>query len=45
MQVVEYLNNYALTRKTETENEENEVKEENTESRKVVETAGGTPLP
>ena len=45
MQVVEYLNNYALARKTETENEENEVKEENTDSREVVETAGRTPLP
>ncbi|XP_029044766.2 glutaminase liver isoform, mitochondrial isoform X4 [Osmia bicornis bicornis] len=45
MQVVEYLNNYALARKMETENEENEVKEENTESREVVETAGRTPLP
>ncbi|XP_043261573.1 glutaminase kidney isoform, mitochondrial isoform X4 [Colletes gigas] len=45
MQVVEYLNNYALVRKTELENAVKETEGESTEPRKHVETAGHTPLP
>ncbi|XP_076636309.1 glutaminase isoform X3 [Colletes latitarsis] len=45
MQVVEYLNNYALVRKTELENAAKETERESTEARKHVETAGHTPLP
>ncbi|XP_076395822.1 glutaminase isoform X3 [Megachile rotundata] len=45
MQVVEYLSNYAMSRKSEPENEEKEATEENPDSRKVVESAGQTPLP
>ncbi|XP_076682223.1 glutaminase isoform X5 [Andrena cerasifolii] len=47
MQVVEYLNNYAMTRKTEVENGEKQDKTDdgNADPRKVVETAARTPLP
>ncbi|XP_026669896.1 glutaminase kidney isoform, mitochondrial isoform X6 [Ceratina calcarata] len=46
MHVVEYLNNYAVAQNTEAVNEEKENNsDENTDSRKVVESAGQTPLP
>lgn len=46
MQVVEYLNNYALARKTEIENEEKENNNnDERNSRTVAESAIQTPLP
>ncbi|XP_076656611.1 glutaminase isoform X2 [Halictus rubicundus] len=45
MQVVEYLNNYAVMRKTELENAEEPTNNENADPRKTVETTARTPLP
>ncbi|KOX80357.1 Glutaminase kidney isoform, mitochondrial [Melipona quadrifasciata] len=47
MQVVEYLNNYAISQKTEEENKEKESSNNNGngDQRKIVETAAQTPLP
>ncbi|XP_020278122.1 glutaminase kidney isoform, mitochondrial isoform X6 [Pseudomyrmex gracilis] len=45
MQVVEYLNNYALAHKTELENKQNECIDDNDSCRKQPETAVQSPLP
>ncbi|KAK1133395.1 hypothetical protein K0M31_011208 [Melipona bicolor] len=47
MQVVEYLNNYAISQKTEAENKEKESSNNNGDGdqRKIVESAAQTPLP
>ncbi|XP_076222130.1 glutaminase isoform X7 [Nomia melanderi] len=45
MHVVEYLNNYAIARKTELENTQEQADNEKTDSRNVVETTARTPLP
>jgi len=45
MQIVEYLNNYALVRKTELENKQNECIDDDKECHKPPETAVQSPLP
>ncbi|XP_012167574.2 glutaminase liver isoform, mitochondrial isoform X5 [Bombus affinis] len=45
MQVVEYLNNYAMALKTEQENEEKENNTEEGDQRKVAESTAQTPIP
>ncbi|XP_076284014.1 glutaminase isoform X6 [Lasioglossum baleicum] len=45
MQVVEYLNNYAVMRKSDLENAEEQTTNENPDPRKTVETTARTPLP
>ncbi|XP_026826632.1 glutaminase kidney isoform, mitochondrial isoform X2 [Ooceraea biroi] len=45
MQVVEYLNNYALAYKTELENKQNECVDDNDSCSKTAETAVQSPLP
>lgn len=45
MQVVEYLNNYAIALKTEQKNEEKENNTEEGDERKVAESTAQTPIP
>jgi len=45
MQVVEYLNNYAVAHKTELENKQNECIDDNDSCSKPAETAVQSPLP